>query len=139
MKKLKPASMRLLRGPQFAKMWPFDSNDIERIEREWAATKEESPPRLSGGPSRGHARRRSAFGEGLTTSTTSQAQTAIRGECGGRSGVKSNSECAKHTKAESCQRMNADSSQGPVSRPVPESLTACEQLVHQDEHAPVIG
>jgi hypothetical protein len=101
-------------------IWPLDSNDLEREDRAWA-TKEESPPRLVAGGRPGVAcsarASKVARPEGL-----SKLPSPSVAERGAVPGVLLNNESAKRTKEESCQRVNADSSQGTDSYPAPASL-----------------
>jgi hypothetical protein len=112
-------------------IWPLDSNDLERLGRDWT-TKEESPPRLVAGGRPGVAcdARAPKVSRRQESRKPSPHSVAERGAVPG---------CVQTMSARSAQKGKAANAvtltapRRPIPKPAPESVLHREQLVQKDE------
>jgi hypothetical protein len=116
-------------------IWPLDSNDLERMDRNWA-TKEESPPRLVAGGRPGVAcdARALKVSRPAGSRKRSNHSVAERGAVPGC--VVQKMSARERTKEESCHRVTMTAPRGPIAKPAPVSVSDAVKLVQKDAHAP---
>jgi hypothetical protein len=110
-------------------IWPLDSNDLERMDRNWA-TKEESPPRLVAGGRPGVACDARALKVSRPAGSRKRSNHSVA-ERGAVPGCVAKSKGARSAQKGKVANVAIDDSQGTDCYPASESLMRVERLVQR--------